>query len=164
MPTGNPLRLQRRMKRRCVKKKMLNARAQLLSAAPAEASPPTDPAAEVVDAASVPTNGTATLVQAAPAVTDPTIDQLGPQQATQRPVDVETLLAAGPPNRDAIDASVPAATSAAPAIPAAEQGLWELTATRAGLMLVGLGLVFLLGSLLASRLLDRKSRRSIARK
>jgi hypothetical protein len=53
----------------------------------------------------------------------------------------------------AVDTSMPAATSAAPAMPDAGQGNWELTATRAGLVLVALGLVFLLGSLLASRFL-----------
>jgi hypothetical protein len=134
-------------------KKILDARAQLLSAAPAEALPPTDPAPEVVDAASVPINGTATLVPAAPAVTAPPIDQLRSQQATQHPVDVDKLLAAGSLKSDAVDTSMPAATSAAPAMPDAGQGNWELTATRAGLVLVALGLVFLLGSLLASRFL-----------
>jgi hypothetical protein len=134
-------------------KKILDARAQLLSAAPAEALPPTDPAPEVADAASVPTNGAATLVPAAPAVTEAPIDQLRSHQAAQHPVDVDKLLAAGSLESDAVDTSMPAATSAAPARPDAGQANWELMATRAGLVLIALGLVFLLGSLLASRFL-----------
>ena len=137
-------------------KKVLDARAQLLSAAPAEARPPTDPAPdptpEVVDAASVPTNGAATLVPAAPAVTEPPIDQLRSQQTRQRRVDVDKLLAAGSLESDAVDTTRRPATSAAPAMPDAGRGNWELLATRAGLVLVVLGLVFLLGSL-ASRFL-----------
>jgi len=141
------------------KKKVLDARAQLLSVATADALPPTDPAPEVVDAASVPTNRAATPAPTAPAVTEPISDQLRSQLVRQRsveaerPVDVERLLAVEPFGRDAVDASVPPATSATPSMPEADQANWELRATRAGLVLVALGLVFLLGSL-AKRFLD----------
>lgn len=135
------------------KEKILDARAQLLSAAPADALPPTDPAPEVVDAASVPTDRAATPAPTAPAVTEPISDQLRPQQARERPVDVERLLAAESFGSDAVDASVPPATSATASMPDADQGNWELMATRTGLLLIALGLVFLLGSL-ANRFLD----------
>lgn len=146
------------------KNKVLDARAQLLSAAPAKALPPADPAPEVVDAASMPANGTAAPVPAAPAVTEPTIDQLRSRQARQHPVDVDKLLAAGSLESDAVDTSMPPATSAAPSMPDADQSSWELMATRAGLVLVALGLVFLLGSLLASRLLGPRIAPILARK
>jgi hypothetical protein len=133
------------------KKKVLNAQAQLLSAA-ADALPPTNPAPELVDPASVPANGAATLVPAARAVNEPPIDQFRSRQARQRPVDVEALLAAAPLGRDSVDAFMPLTTSASPSMPDADLGNWELMATRAGLVLVALGFVFLLGSL-ASRLL-----------
>ena len=135
-------------------KTVADARAQLLSAAPADASQPTPPAPEVVDPASVPADRTATLVLAAPVVAEPKIDRLTPDHATPRPVDVEMLLAAASPVGDTVASSVPPATPVAPSIPDADENQWGLTAPRAGMALIALGLVFLAGSLLASRFLD----------
>jgi hypothetical protein len=131
-------------------KAVVDARAELLSAAPADASQPTPPAPEV-DPASVPADRTATLVPAAPVVAEPKIDRLTPDHATPRPVDVEMLLAAASPVGDTVASSVPPATPLAPSIPDADENQWGLTAPRAGMALIALGLVFLAGSLLASR-------------
>ncbi len=134
------------------KKTVVDARAQLLSAAPADGFQPTPPAPEVVDTASAPANEVAT---AAPIIAKPTIDQLTPELAARRPVDVEMLLAAAPLARDTVASSVPPATPGAPSIPNADEDHWELMATQAGVTLIVLGLVCLLaGSLLASRFRD----------
>jgi hypothetical protein len=135
------------------KKTVVDARAQLLSAAPADAFQPTPPA---VDTASVPANSAAMLVPAVPIVAEPTLDQLTPEHATRRPVDVEMLSAEAPLARDTIASSVPPATRGAPSIPDADEDHWELMATQAGVVLIALGLVFLLvGSLLVRRSLPR---------
>jgi hypothetical protein len=136
------------------KKSFADARAQLLSAAPADASQPTPPAPEAADTASVPANGAATPMPAAPStVAEPTIDQLTPEHATRHPVNVEMLLAAAPLASDTVASSVPAATPGAPSVP--EEDQWESMATWAGIVLIALGLVCLLGgSLLASRFRD----------
>ena len=72
----------------------LDARAQLLSATPADASKPIAPVPAVVDTTSAPANGAATLVPAAPIPAQSTIDQLTPDHAAPRSVDVGSLLAA----------------------------------------------------------------------
>jgi len=138
------------------KKSFADARAQLLSAAPADTSQPTPPAPEVSDTASVPANGTAaTPVPAPPAVAEPTIDQPATEHATRPPVNVEMLLTAAPLANDTEASSVPPATAGAPSIPDADEGRWESMATRAGMALIALGFVCLLGgSLLASRFRD----------
>jgi hypothetical protein len=127
---------------------VLDARAQLLSAAPADALKPTAPVPEVVDTASAPANGAATLVPAAPIPAQPTIDQLTPDHPAPRSVDVEVLLAAS--SLDTAASSVP---PAAP-IPDSDENHWKLMATPAGVALIALGLVLLAGSLLASRFSD----------
>jgi hypothetical protein len=136
------------------KKTFADARAQLLSAAPADAVQSTPPAPGVVDTASVPANGAATLVPAAPIVAAPTVDQLTPGHVTPRPLDVEMLLAAAPPASDTVTSSAPQAAPSTPSIPDADEDQWELIATRAAMVLIALGLVVLVGSLLASRFLD----------
>ena len=90
------------------RKAVVDARAELLRSAPAETSQPTPPAPEfkVVDAASVLATGAAALVPPAP-VEKLATDQLTPDHATPRQVDVETLLAAAPAASDAVAASVP---------------------------------------------------------
>lgn len=130
------------------KKPVADARAQLVSAAPAEALQPTPPAPEPVDTASVAANGAATLVPAAPTVVQPSTDE-------PAPVDVEMLLAAAAPTaRDKAAPSAPPAVAVAASVP--EEGRWEARVTQAGKLLIALGLVFLIGSLLASRLLDSR--------
>jgi hypothetical protein len=138
------------------KKTLADARAQLLSATPADAVQSTPAAPRVADTASVPANGAATLVPAAPIVAAPTVDQLTPEHATPRPIDVEMLLAAAPAASDTVASSVPAAAPGAPSLPDAGEDQWELIATRAGMALIALGLAFLVGSLLASRFLDAR--------
>jgi len=129
-------------------KRVADARAQLLRSAPGKAFQLAAPASEVVDTASAPANGAATLVPVVPIVAEPTIDLLTPDHATPRSIDVELLLAVGSPARDTLASSVPPATPGEPFIPHADQGQWELMATRAGMALITLGLVSLLAALL----------------
>jgi hypothetical protein len=144
------------------KKTVADARAQLVSAAPADAAQPPAPAPEVADPASVPASEPVARVSAAPVVATPTIDQAAPEAAaprpvdTPRPVDVEMLLAAAAPVGDRVAYPVPPAPPVAPAIPDMVENQRGLTATHAGMALITLGLLFLIGSLLASRFLDQR--------
>ena len=135
---------------------VLDARAQLLSAAPAGApqSQSTASGPEVVDTASVAAPEAATRVPAAPVAAPPTIDPLTPDHATPRSADVEMLLAASTLDKDMSASPVPPTTPGAPYVAGAND--WELTAARAGTVLIVLGFVFLLGSLWASRFFDPK--------
>jgi len=138
------------------KKRVADARAQLLSAATADAVQPTPPAPEVVDPAPVPAHAAAAPVPDAPIVAEPTLerptrDLPAPDHAARPPVDVEMLMAAAPPAGDAGASAVPPAAPAVPSVSDANAGQWELMAPRAGLALIALGLVFLIVSLLASR-------------
>lgn len=65
------------------------------------------------------------------------------------------LLAETPLARDTVASSVPPAAPGAPSIPDADEDHWELMATQAGVVLIALGLVFLVGSLLVRRSLPR---------
>jgi hypothetical protein len=132
------------------KKTVLDARAQVLSAAPAAAPEPAASAPEAVDTASVRAVEAAIPVPAAPIVAaQPTIDPLTPDRATPRSVNVEMLLAASTPDRDVAASSVSPTAADAPPTASADNG--ESTAAWAGTMLIALGFVFLVGSLLASR-------------
>lgn len=133
---------------------ILDARDQLLSAAPADTSQSTAPAPEVVDKASVP--AAAPSMPAAPIAAQPAINPPTPDYATARSVDVEMLLADSSLAKDTLASSAPAAIPAAHSVPQADENHWELTATRAGVVLIALGL-FLLGSLLASRFRDSRA-------
>ena len=138
------------------KKTVADARAQLVSAAPADAAQPPAPAPEVADPASVPASEPVARVSAAPVVATPTIDQAAPEATTPRPVDVEMLLAAAAPVGDRVASPVPPAPPVAPSTPDMVENQRGLTATRAGMALITLGLIFLIGSLLASRFLDAR--------
>jgi hypothetical protein len=144
------------------KKMVADARAQMLSAAPADAvqppapPPAPSPAPEVADAAPVPASEPVARVSAAPVVATPTIDQAAPEATTPRPVDVEMLLAAAAPVGDRVASPVPPAPPVAPSTPDMVENQRGLTATRAGMALITLGLIFLIGSLLASRFLDAR--------
>ena len=140
------------------RKMVADARAQLLSAAPADAvQPPAPvPAPEVADPASVPASEPAARVSAAPVVATPTIEQAAPEAATPRQVDVEMLLAAAAPVGDRVASSMPPATPVAPSTPDMVENQRGLTATHAGMAMITLGLLFLIGSLLASRFLDQR--------
>ncbi|WP_245266497.1 hypothetical protein [Bradyrhizobium sp. WSM1743] len=74
---------------------VIDARAELLGASPAEEASPRPPAREVkvTDAAPVVDAGTPILMPAAP-VSDPPIDRLTPEHSTAPQVDVEKLSAA----------------------------------------------------------------------
>ena len=96
------------------KKTVLDARAQVLSAAPMAAPEPATSAPEVVDTASVRDREAATPVPAAPIAAQPTIDPLTPDHATPRSVNVEMLLAASTPDRDVAASSVPSTAPDAP--------------------------------------------------
>jgi hypothetical protein len=125
---------------------VVDARAELLRSAPEEASQPTrlTPEFKVVDAASVLATGPAAFVPLAP-VEKRATDQLTPDHATPRVVDVKTLLAAAPAPSDAVAASVPPAPVAFPAAEAADEGQGWM-ATLLGVLLMALGLVSVLGS------------------
>lgn len=135
------------------KKTTLDARAQLLNAAPAAAPQSTVSAPEAVDPpASVPAQGTTTLVPEVPVVARATTEQLTPVPATPPSVDVEMLLAASTFDKDTAASSVPPSTPDAPLVASAYD--WEGMAARAGMLLIVLGFVFLVGSLLVSRFLE----------
>jgi len=128
-------------------KAVVDARAELLRSAPAEASQPIRPAPElkVVDAASVPATGAAAFVPPTP-VEKRATDQLTPDPATPRVVVVKTLLATAPAPNDAVAASAPlAAPVAFPVAEAADDGQGWM-ATLLGVLLMALGLVSVLGS------------------
>jgi hypothetical protein len=133
------------------KKTVADARAQLLSAAPADVPQPAPSAPEVVDTAPPPASSAAISVPAAPIVAQPTITQITPR-AMRRSVDVEMLLAADVPLAgDTVAASAAPANPPATAATDAEQGHWG----QAGMVLIVLGLASLLaGLLLASRFRD----------
>jgi len=133
-----------------------DARAQLLRSAPAETfqRTPVAPELKMVDAAPVPANGAAALVPPVAAVAEPTIDRLTPDHSTPPPVDVETLLAAAPSARDTVASSVPPATSGALPIAGEDERGWM--PTLAGVLLMVLGIVSLLGSVLAGPLLGER--------
>jgi hypothetical protein len=126
---------------------VVDARAELLGSAPAETFQRERPAPELkmADAASVLATAIAAFVPPVPleniATAQPTPDRRAPRQ-----VDVETLLAAAPADRDAAAASVPAAAPAAfPIVEAADDGQGWM-ATWLGVLLMALGLVAVLGS------------------
>ncbi|OAF18775.1 hypothetical protein AXW67_02630 [Bradyrhizobium neotropicale] len=148
------------------RKAILDARAELLRSAPAEAPHPTPPAPElqVADAAPVSAMAAAALVPPAPIVAKPASDRLTPDHPTPRQVDVETLLAAAPAASDAVTASVPPTTPVAVLIAEAGDGGRGWTATWLGVLLMVLGLVSLLsssrtvrGAVLVGRFLDART-------
>jgi hypothetical protein len=130
------------------KKTVADARAQMLGAAPADAAQPAPPAPEVADAA--PDSQAATRV-AAPVVIEPPIHQVTPERATSPSVDVEMLLADSSLAKSTDASSASAAAPATPSVADAGEGRWEAMATHAGMALITLGFIFLIGSLLVSR-------------
>jgi hypothetical protein len=140
------------------KKTALDARAQLLSAAPAGAPQATASTSEAVDTASVPAPEATTPVREVPIAAPPTTDQLTPDRATRPSVDVEMLLAASTLDQDAVASSTPPSTPDAPSVASPDDR--ELTAARAGMLLIVLGFAFLFGSLLVSRFLETPIRRA----
>ena len=138
------------------KRRVLDARAQMLSAAVTATSPQSGASAlEVVNTASVAVRDAAPPVSEASSPIQLTADQLVPARATPRPVDVETRLAASTFDQDNATFSEPS-VSASP--PVAVPDDWQLIAAPAGMTLITLGFVFLAGSLLASRLLSRSTK------
>ncbi|WP_245320470.1 hypothetical protein [Bradyrhizobium lablabi] len=128
-------------------KAVMDARAEMLRAAPAETSQPTRPAPElnVVDAASAPATEAAAFVPPA-AVANRATDQLTPDHPAPRQLDAATLLAAAPAPSDTVAASTPsAAPVASPVAEAADDG-WGRMATWLGVLLMALGLVSVLGA------------------
>jgi hypothetical protein len=126
-------------------KVVVDARAELLRSAPAEAAQPTRPTPElkVVDAASVPA-GPPAVVPPAP-VEKLATDQLMLDRAAPRVVEVKTLLVAAPDPSDAVAASVSPAPVGFPVAEAADDGQGWM-ATLLGVLLMALGLVSVLGS------------------
>jgi hypothetical protein len=137
------------------KKEVLDARAQLLNAASAGAPQSTPPTPQMTETASVPAQETATVVPAAPVAAQPTIDEPPPDQAAPRSVDVEMLLAASTLDEDTATSAAPSATSGAPPVAGADD--WGSMVARAGTTLIVLGLVFLVGSLLAGQFLGPRA-------
>jgi hypothetical protein len=126
------------------RKEVVDARAELLRSAPAEKAQPTPSAPEfkVVDAAAVPATGAAALVPPPPVVAETATNQLAPHPPSH--VDVETLLAAAPAASDAVAVSVPPSIAAAVLIAGTGDDGRGWTTTWLGVLLMGLGLVFLL--------------------
>lgn len=140
------------------KKAVLDARAQLLNAAPANAPQPAVSALEVADATPAPAReaampGPAAPV-AAPLASPPTIDSLVQDKAPPRSVDVETLLAASTVDKDMAASSVPFTPADEPSV--AVTNAWEFTVARAGTGLIALGFAFLVGALLVNRFHDQR--------
>jgi hypothetical protein len=134
------------------KKAVADARAQLLRPESADALQPAPTTPEVVDATAIPANGAAALVPPAPVVAEPRVDQLSPDQAA--PVDVESLLAKVPFASDTVVSSAPAAPPGELSSPNESADEWEWLASEIGVVLMTLGLVFLVGPLLAGQFLD----------
>lgn len=131
------------------KKTVADARAQMLAAAPADAAQPAPPAPAMTASASA--DQAPTRVVTSPVVVEPPIHQVTPERAAPRSVDVEMLLADSSLAKDTDPSSAPAAASAAPSVAETGDGRWETMATHAGMALITLGFVFLIGSLLVSR-------------
>lgn len=131
------------------RKAVMDARAEMPHAAPAETPEPTPPAGEfkVVDVAPSQATGAAAFVPPAPvAIANQASDQLAPDQPTPRRLDEETLLAAAPAPSDAGVISVaPAAVVASPVAEKADDRPGS-TASWLGVLLMALGLAFVLGS------------------
>lgn len=136
------------------KKAVLDARAQMLSAAAARTPQAAAAAPEVVDAAPAPAGDAPRSELAAPVATQPTLDAPALDKAPSRSVDVEMLLAASTLDKDMDTPSAPATSPDAPAVAGASG--WEFTVARAGTGLIALGFAFLLGALLVNRFLDRR--------
>lgn len=134
---------------------VMDARDQLLSAAPADTVRPSAPVAEaapapaVADKPAVAANEAATPVPAAPVAAPTTFDRPAAGPATSGSVDVEALLAAS--SLDAVASSKPPAPAAAPSAP--NPNHQASMVTQAGTVLIALGLVFLIATLLARRFL-----------
>jgi hypothetical protein len=128
-----------------------DARAGILSAAPAASlqSTPSEPAPKIVQTVPVPMTGDTALASPAPVVAMPgadqlTPDQLTPDQSTPRPLDVEVPVANAPAASSAV-ASVPPATPVG--VPAAETGDGEgWSPSWPGLLLMVLGFALLLSA------------------
>lgn len=140
------------------KRAALDARAQLLSAAPPSAPQATTPAPQTIDTASVPASEATPPVREASAAAWPTTDQVRPDRATRPSVDVETLLAASTLDQDTPASSMPPPTPDAPSVASSDD--WESKAARMGMLLIVLGFAFLFGSLLVSRFLETPIRRA----
>jgi hypothetical protein len=125
---------------------VVDARAELLRSAPAEASQPIGLAPEfkVVDAASALATGPAAFGPLG-SVEKLATDQLAPDHATPRVVDVKTRVVAAPAPSDAVAAPVPLAPVTFPVAEAADDGQGWM-ATLLGALLIALGLVSVLGS------------------
>jgi hypothetical protein len=70
-------------------------------------------------------------------------------------LNVDMLLASASA-RDTMASSAPATPVEASPPPDTDEGHWRLTATQAGPALIALGLIFLAGSMVASRLRDSR--------
>jgi len=133
-------------------KTVLDARAQVLSAAPVNATQSAASASEVSDTASV--REAVIPVPAAPIAAPTAIDPLSEDHAALRSVDVEMLLAASTLDKDMAASSLRPAAPGAPSVGSADD--WELTTARVGTVLIALGFIFLVGSFLASPFFSRR--------
>jgi len=131
------------------RKAVMEARAEMLRSAPAEAPEPPRPAPEVkvVDVAPVQATAAAAFVPAAPVATaNQASDQLAPDHPAPRRLDEKTLLAAAPAASDAVAVSVPSAAPVAAPIAERTNDGPGWTATWLGVLLMELGLGVVLGS------------------
>jgi hypothetical protein len=134
------------------KEEVEDARAELVSPAPAEAPQPTLAAPQikvvkvikVTDADPGPATVAAALVPPAPVLAQPSADQPASDQSRPRHVDVETLLADAPAASDEVAYAHKAMPVAAPGAETDGGGGW--TTTLLGVLLMALGLVALLSA------------------
>jgi hypothetical protein len=125
-----------------------DARAEMLSAAPAEASKPASHAPEIklVDATPIHAASAAALAPAAPVVANAASDQVTPNRPTPPQLNEETLLAAASATPDAVDTSAISAGPIAVSAPETrEVGGWSMVSWL-GVLLMALGGVALLGA------------------
>lgn len=138
-------------------KKLRNARDQMLELVPTDAQAMTA-APQVVASASPGATPAATFVPRPPIISKPTVDQLKAEHGNQSPAEVPLALAAHPAANDAAGSAMPLAAHDAVSIadanyvaPDANEVSSEFIVTRAGLSLIALGLVVLVGSPLVMR-------------
>jgi hypothetical protein len=141
------------------KKSIANARAQSPRPEPAETFRQAPAAPAPIDAAPIAAEpdtqrAPATPLAATVVVAERATDQVTSEQVTPRPAAVAMLLAEAPTGSDTV-ASVAPATGGANA--EVTQDRWGDMTARIGVLLIVLGLVSLFGSLLASRLVNRRA-------
>jgi hypothetical protein len=130
-----------------------DARAQMLSSAPAGASQPAShvPEIKLVEATPIADTGAAALGPAASVVGDATSNQVTPGRSASPQLSEETLLAAAPAVPDAVDTSADLVPPIAASTPKVTEAARLPMASWFGLLLMALGGLALVGSIRSRR-------------